>query len=120
MQITEIDYGKAVPIQGYGPGFFRIAGKALRAPLMINSKGAKSWGGFEDGEPLVEFCKDIDILFIGTGIEIASIPLSLRNILEASGLGLEVMNSPTACRNYNILLSEDRRVAAALLAIEDI
>ena len=120
MQIREIDYGKAVPIQGYGPGFFRIAGKVLRAPLMINSKGVKPWGGFEDCQPLVEFCKDIDVLFIGTGREIAPIPIEFRKILEESGIGVEIMNSPTACRNYNVLLSEDRRVAAALLAVEDI
>ena len=120
MQISEIDFGKAVPIQGYGPGFFRIAGNAMKAPLMVNSKGAKPWGGFQYGQSLLKFCKEIDILFIGTGREITHIPMGLRNILETSGIGLEVMNSPTACRNYNILLSEDRRVAAALLPVEEI
>ena len=117
MQISEINFGKAVPIQGYGPGFFRISGKAIRAPLMVNSKGAKPWGGLQYGQSLAEFCKEIDLLLIGTGIEITHIPVELHKILETSGIGVEVMNSPTACRNYNILLSEDRRVAAALLAV---
>ena len=53
----------------------------------------------------------------GTGAEIAHIPPRLRSALEGAGLGVEVMASPTACRTYNVLLSEGRRVGLALLPV---
>ncbi len=118
MQLNEIDFGEAVPIEGYGDGFFRIAGHAMRAPLMVNKTGAKPWGGYHDIASLEEFCKDIDVLFVGTGREISHIPLSFRSAFEEVGLGIEVMSSPSACHTYNVLLSEERRVAVALFAVE--
>ena len=59
----------------------------------------------------------IDVLFIGTGAEIAHIPASLRAPLEEAGMGLEVMNSPSAARTYNVLLSEGRRIALAMIPV---
>ena len=49
--------------------------------------------------------------------EIAHIPAELRKTLEDAGLGVEVMSSPTACRTYNVVLSEGRRVGLALLPV---
>jgi uncharacterized protein len=57
-------------------------------------------------------------VFVGTGKDISHIPSTLRQTLEAAGVGVESMNSPSACRTYNITLSEGRRVAAALLPVE--
>jgi uncharacterized protein len=57
------------------------------------------------------------VLFVGTGAEIAHIPPELRVALEDVGIGVEIMSSPAACRTYNVLLSEGRRVAAALLPV---
>ena len=118
MQLSEIDFGEAVPIEGYGTGFFRIASAAVSAPLMVNKSGAKPWGGYGDVANLLAFCADVDVLFVGTGREISHIPADFRAALEAEGLGVEVMSSPSACRTYNVLLSEERRVAAALLSVE--
>ena len=118
VQLSEIYFGEAVPIEGYGVGFFRIAGQAMRAPVMVKKAGAKPWDGFEDIQSLLVFCKDIDVLFVGTGREISRIPPDVCTAFEKLGLGIEVMSSPSACRTYNILLSEERRVAAALFAVE--
>ena len=118
MQLSEIDFGEAVPIEGYGAGFFRIAGQVVRAPLMVKKAVAKPWDGYEDIQSLVAFCKDIDVLFVGTGRETARIPPDFCTAFEQVGVGIEVMNSPSACRTYNVLLSEERRVAAALFAVE--
>lgn len=118
MQLSEIDFGEAVPIEGYGAGFFRIAGQAVRAPLMVKKAGAKSWDGYGDIQSLVAFCKDIDVLFVGTGRKISRIPPDFSTAFEQLNVGVEVMNSPSACRTYNVLLSEERRVAAALFAVE--
>ena len=44
-------------------------------------------------------------------------PAAFRSALEDAGIGVEVMNSPAACRTYNVLLSEGRRIAVALLPV---
>jgi uncharacterized protein len=117
MRLTEIAYDAAKPIDGYGPGFFRIDGKVLHGPCLITPWGAGPWGGFEDADTPLALVGKIDVLFIGMGAEIAHVPADFRNIVEAAGIGVEVMNSPAAARTYNVLLSEGRRIAAALLPV---
>ena len=118
MQLNEIEFGNAVPIDGYGPGFFRVAGTAHEAPLVVTKNGVFSWGGYDEIDGLVELADQIDVLFIGTGDAITHIPKEFRTALEDVGVGVEVMSSASACRTYNVLLSEDRRVAAALFPIK--
>lgn len=59
----------------------------------------------------------LDLLVIGTGNDIAILPDATRDALREAGIGLEVSTTRTAVRTYNILLSEDRRVAAALMVL---
>jgi uncharacterized protein len=117
MRLTEITYDLAKPIDGYGPGFFRIDGKVLHGPCLITPWGAGAWGGLEDTATLLALTGKIDVMFIGMGAEIAHVPADFRETLETAGIGVEVMNSPAAARTYNVLLSEGRRVAAALLPV---
>ena len=117
MRLTEITYDLAKPIDGYGPGFFRIDGKVLTGPCLITPWSAGAWGGFEDTATLLLLVGKIDVLFIGMGPDIAHVPAAFRETLEAAGIGVEVMNSPAAARTYNVLLSEGRRIAAALLPV---
>ena len=117
MRLTEIDFGAAQPIEGYGPGFFRIGGQAHDAPVLIAPGHVVPWGGLDDPGPLLQLAGQVDVLFIGTGAEIGPIPPALRTQLEDAGLGVEIMASPPACRTYNVLLSEGRRVAVALIGV---
>ncbi len=117
MRLTEIRYDRAVPVDGYGPGFFRVAGKVWRGAVLVTGDGAAAWGGFDDQGPLLALPGQVDVILIGTGAEIAHLPVALRQALEAAGIGAEVMASPTAARTYNVLLSEGRRVAVALLPV---
>ena len=117
MNLTEITYPDARPIDGYGPGFFRVAGQVFDGAVIVTSTGAASWQGLADIAPLLVLAGQVDVLFVGTGAEIAHIPTEVRAALEEAGLGVEVMNSPSACRTYNVLLSEGRRVAVALLPV---
>lgn len=117
MRLNEIDFGAARPIEGYGPGYFRLGGEALPAPLIIAPGQTRAWTGYDDAEPLLDLAGQIDVLFIGTGPDIAPLPAALRARLEAAGLGVEIMSSPAACRTYNVLLSEGRRIAVALLPV---
>ena len=61
---------------------------------------------------------DREILLLGTGREQRFPPARLIAELGRQGIGLEVMDTAAACRTYNVLMSEDRRVAAALMMIE--
>ncbi|MFP7570631.1 Mth938-like domain-containing protein [Marivita sp. S2033] len=117
MRLNEVVFTDAEPIDGYGAGYFRIGGKQHSAPLLTGAQGTKPWGGFDDTESLVAIAEDVDVLFVGTGTDIAHIPADFRQTLEQAGLGVEVMNSPAACRTYNVLLSEGRRVALAVLPV---
>lgn len=118
MRLTEISYGQAQPVEGYGPGFFRIGGHVLRGACLITPWDAGPWGGLEDTATPLSLEGRIDVLFVGTGASIAHVPQSFRTALEQQGIGVEVMASPTACRTYNVLLGEGRRVAVALLPVE--
>jgi len=60
----------------------------------------------------------IDVLLLGTGRTQVFPNLEIRNAFSAAGLGLEPMDTGAACRTYNVLLAEHRRVAAALIAVD--
>ena len=117
MQMNEMSFPDAQPVDGYGPGFFRIGGTAHKAPLAVLPAGIRPWGGYDDAATLVAAAGEADVLLIGTGPETAHIPADLRERLEAAGLGVDAMASPQACRTYNVLLGEGRRVALALLPV---
>ncbi len=117
MQLNEVTYSDAQPIDGYGEGFFRIGGQVHEAPLAVLGGEVTGWGGFHDAETLLKATDAADVILIGTGPEIAHIPADLRNRLEGAGLGVEIMASAQACRTYNVLLGEGRRIALALLPV---
>lgn len=117
MRLNEINFNDAQPVEGYGPGFFRVGGQPLSGPLCLSPKGTLDWGGLDDPETLMALQGEVDVIFVGTGVETAHLPKALQNPLEDAGLGVEVMNSPAACRTYNVLLSEGRRVALAVLPV---
>ncbi len=115
MRLNEIVFDNAVPVDAYGPGFFRIGGKVFEGAVMVTAQGVSPWGGFDEVEPLLAL--DIDVIFVGTGAEIAHVPAAFRAVLEEAGYGVEAMASPAACRTYNVLLSEGRRIGLALLPV---
>ena len=112
-------------IQGYGDGGFRIGGEAYRGSVLVFSSTTLSWpvtalhqltpdslARVSAAEPAVE------ILLIGCGREIAPLPAEVRRGLQQRGIAAETMDTGAACRTFNVLLSEDRAVAAALIAID--
>lgn len=118
MKLNEVSFGEAaVPVDGYGPGFFRIGGQVYEGSVLTGPKGTALWAGTDDTAPLLALAGEIDVLFLGTGAEIAHPPADLRATLEEAGIALETMSSPAAARTYNVLLSEGRRIALALLTV---
>lgn len=117
MRLTEISYGSALAIESYGPGFFRVGTHVLRGACLITPWDAGPWGGLVDTAAPLALIGRIDVLLLGMGADLSPVPREFRMALEAAGIGVEPMNSPAACRTYNVLLGEGRRIAAALLPV---
>lgn len=117
MELNEVAFDDVRPIDGYGPGFFRVDGTAHHGAILALPQKVRDWGGYDDTAAILQVRELIDVIFVGTGAEIAHVPPAFRSRLEEAGLGVEVMASPAACRTYNVLLGEGRRVGAALLPV---
>lgn len=117
MQFHDVSYDSAQPIDGYGPGFFRIAGRVIEGPILVTADAAIAWPGPEDLDALTALAGTIDVLFYGTGGETTHPPADLRAAIEAVGIGLEPMATGPACRTYNVLVAEGRRIALAALPV---
>ena len=112
-------------IQGYGEGGFRIAGHFHRGSVMVLADQTTAWpvAAAEDitieSLPLpTEDPPSFNILLIGCGARFAPVPAALRAALKDAGIVLEWMDTGAACRTFNVLLAEERRAAAALIAVE--
>lgn len=124
-----MDITPAVPvgsqvIQGYGPGLFRIAGVVHTSSVLVLPDRTLAWDvtGFADislggFEPLLAKGISVDLLLLGCGAGMRLPPPDLRSALREHGIVLEPMDTGAACRTFNILLTEDRQVAAALIAL---
>ncbi|MFT4714863.1 MAG: hypothetical protein ACI861_000396 [Paracoccaceae bacterium] len=117
MQISEINFDGPLPIDSYGPGFFRLEGHVHQGPLVLMPGVLRPWDKPMDFGIFIENASLFDVLFFGTGKEIAPLPEDIATQLEQAGIGVEIMATPTACRTYNMLLAEGRRIAAALIPV---
>ncbi|MEM9716782.1 MAG: Mth938-like domain-containing protein [Pseudomonadota bacterium] len=117
MELSEVQFGEQPPVDGYGTGYFRIGGELFEGSVLISSQGVTPWPGFEALDQLIDARGDYDVLFLGMGADIAALPAAAKAQLDATDINYEIMSSPAAARSYNVLLSEGRRIAAALLAV---
>lgn len=117
MRLNEVTYTDALPVEGYGPGFFRVGGQVREGGLAILPSGLSGWGGYADTAKLIAAAGEIDVLLVGTGPDTAHPPKAFTEACEAAGIGVEPMASPQACRSYNVLLGEGRRVGLVALPV---
>jgi uncharacterized protein len=117
MPLREVVFAQGHPVDGYGPGFLRIGGQLVRGPVLSLPSGLVPWGGWADTGPLLAAAPALDILLVGTGAEMRPLPPDFRAVCEGAGIGLEFMATPAACRTYNVLLAEARRVGLAALPV---
>lgn len=61
--------------------------------------------------------RDVEFVLLGVGPSPAPPPKAVREAIQAAGMGLEVMDTATAARMYNVLAGEGRRMAACLIAV---
>ncbi|SEQ58972.1 Uncharacterized conserved protein, contains Mth938-like domain [Devosia sp. YR412] len=116
-----------VGIDAYGNGGFRFAGMSHRGGLLCLPSGMSAWPVATTAEITLESltsvlaeAEDIDVLLIGVGPDIAAIPRELREALRERKVIVEAVNTGSAIRTYNVLLAEERAVAAALIAVDKV
>lgn len=124
MDITPVVSETVQIVQGYGNGGFRVAGTDYQGSVLIFGDQTHPWpvrdfteltlGAFES---LIAAASELDILLVGCGRTQQFIKPSLRDALRRQDLVVDAMDTGAACRTFNVLLSEERRVAAALIAI---
>jgi len=111
-------------ITDYGPGQISVDRKAFNSAILVSKSGVKQ-SGFQGAageltqqalQPLID--ERPEIIVFGSGGKHQFPPMKLIAELAAQGVALEVMTTSAACRTYNVLVSEFRDVAAALLPIE--
>ena len=121
MRMAEIGYEGPPPIDSYGGGGFRIAGAFHEGDLILLGPDPIHWDrgdlAPEAFRAVIDAAERLDVLLVGMGAEIAPLPALTKSALEDAGVGVEVMATSAACRTYNVLLAEGRRVAAALLPV---
>lgn len=115
----------APSIDAYGGGGFRLAGEWHAGSVLILKDEPRSWPvasmaglNLADFRPVLDAgAAEVELVLLGTGAHNALPPREVREGLRAAGIGLEFMDTPAAARLYNLLTSEGRRLAAALIAI---
>ena len=117
MRLTEVDFDGRVPIDGYGPGFFRIEDKIVEGHVLMGDQGMVMWDGLSDVAAVIREMAGHDVVFIGMGAEIAHLPAEFAAQLKEAGVAYEIMGTAAACRTYNVLISEGRQIGAALLTV---
>jgi len=112
-------------IEAYGNGGFRFGGMSHRGSILALPSGMRAWPVASlvaidraSLAPILAEAAAIEILLIGTGADPAFIEDRIRAPLAEAGIRLDAMPTGAAARTYNVLLAEDRRVAAALIAVE--
>jgi uncharacterized protein len=111
-------------IDAYGAGGFRFAEMSHRGSILALPSGIMAWQPrsaadftIEAFAPVLAEAEAIDTLLIGTGLDPAPIPDPLRSRLREARIGVDAMQTGAAARTYNILAAENRKVAAALIAV---
>lgn len=127
MDVTPlIPQGKRI-IDGYGDSGFRISGQRVEGSVIIFPDQVVPWAAASIGDMTAADLEAVsaagragavELLLVGTGARMAQIDRTLRQALRADGVVIEAMDTGAACRTYNVLMAEGRRVAAALIAVD--
>jgi uncharacterized protein len=105
---------------GYGPGYVAVNNVRYEHSVLVTPQAASAWAvsGFESlAAADFGFIAELgpEIVVLGTGARQRFPAAELGKALAASGAGVEVMDTRAACRTYNILASEGRKVVAAIV-----
>lgn len=124
MDVTPLIKEGAQIVQSYADGSFRVSGEVYDHPLLVYPEKSVRWNfdsgvddlGLSSFDDVPEYADgQVDVILLGTGASMKMLPAKLRNGLRDKGLSIDCMDTGAACRTYNVLMAEGRRVVAALL-----
>lgn len=111
-------------IDSYGQGGFRFADMSHKGSILALPSGIVAWPVLSasairaaDLRAALDEMPKIDFLLVGTGLEIIPLSAELRQPFREAGISIDAMQTGAAARTYNILVAENRRVGAALIAV---
>lgn len=112
-------------IQSYSNGVFRVNGVRFDHAIIVHPDGCRAWnvrGGFDtlglaDFQAFTDGKDNFDVFLLGCGDHMQFLPQALKKDLRMSGVNIDVMDTGAACRTYNVLMPEGRRVMCALLPV---
>ena len=123
--LSEARYPGKAPIDAYGNGGFRFADMSHTGSILVLPSGIQAWpvtAVYDVTEasvaPILAERDEIEILLFGTGSGFQVLPEAVDKAFGDGGLSPDLMNTGAAVRTYNVLLSENRAVAAALIAVD--
>lgn len=123
MDVTPlVGKGKNI-IHSYAGGRIKVGENVFERPVIVTPDTVIMWdvavaaSDLEgaDFAQLAAMKGDIDVVLLGCGKTMVFLKADVKNALNAQGLKVEVMDTGAACRTYNVLMAEGRRVAAALI-----
>jgi uncharacterized protein len=118
MELTPLVQPGRQVIERYGAAGFRVSGTVYLGPVLVFADRTQAWEAAAitaEGLAPVVAHGGVEILLLGLGRRMVPVAAALRASLKAEGISVEAMDTGAACRTYNLLLAEDRRVAAALV-----
>ena len=126
IEIREAHYPGRAPIDAYGAGGFRFADMSHRGSILCLPSGVYGWDVLDPEEiteatlqPVLAEAAGIEVLLVGMGMDFRRMQKDMQALLRENGIVTDSMNTGSAVRTFNVLLAEDRAVAAALIAVDD-
>ena len=125
MEITPLVPENRQIVQSYGIGRFKVSQIEYESSIIVLPLRTLSWAvkalndiNFQNLAPVLEDNPPIDILLIGCGKSMQLLPRDFSDRWRQNSIAVDAMDTGAACRTYNILSAEGRRVAAALVALD--
>lgn len=109
-------------VERYGDGRFRVSGRVHEGSVLVTPEVTEPWSVTTFDEVTVESLEPLlvaglDVLLLGCGPRLLLPPKLLRQAVRERGPVLEPMDTGAAARTFNVLMAEERRVGAALIAV---
>lgn len=124
MDVTPLVDRHSQIIQSYASGRFKVSGKGYEGSIVVTPKETRLWNGIDSLDDITEEklialfeAADMDVWLLGTGAQAQFLPTEMRKSLKSKGYHIESMDTGAACRTFNVLIAEGRRVSAALLKL---
>lgn len=121
MRFTQDSSSAANLVRAYGSGELRVNDEVYRSAIILSASAVHATPEIRDMEDLVHLdpsrilALDPELVLLGTGARQIFPAASFRAQFLSAGIGVEVMDTGAACRTFNVLVAEQRRVVALLM-----